>query len=272
MRRVFFFLFSLPQTHNREQSDEEAFPFITKVKQDQRVPYWTTDEGNKFGTTTSRNSNGNIKINNNQSSSSAGASSSSITNQSAESSSPSTIIFEAVDIGNHVAYEAAIIYDSLLVLLSTAQALNYQYAPLLLLLTPEQLVPSHHNHNEDPLGRKVGGGANAQDRQHAKVYGDQQAESGASGGQAKNRPKNDRVSCKSEKPWVYGPTFYNYLNAVQVEGMTGQLSFKVLSTPSSVRSLPIWFGYSSTYIEILQSNSHEILVNWVSERGDNLGS
>ncbi|TRY72258.1 hypothetical protein TCAL_00217 [Tigriopus californicus] len=218
------------KTHNREQSDEEAFPFITKVKQDKRVPYWTNGEGSKFGTFSGNNNNNNNSINNNDNKSSAGASSS-ITNQSTESSSPSTIIFEAVDIGNHVAYEAAIIYDSLLILLNTVQALNYQYAPLLLLLTPEhQSVPSHHNHNEDPLGRKVG--ANAHYRQGPDAYdGDDDGEGAAtrhpeSEPQRNRPPGNDKVSCKSEKPWLYGPTFYNYLNAVQVEGMTGKLSFK----------------------------------------------
>eukprot|EP00095_Tigriopus_kingsejongensis_P010202 maker-scaffold1554_size35889-snap-gene-0.6 protein:Tk10202 transcript:maker-scaffold1554_size35889-snap-gene-0.6-mRNA-1 annotation:"glutamate receptor kainate 2-like" len=99
------------------------------------------------------------------------------------------------DTGSHVEYEPAIIYDSLLVLMNTVKALNYHYAPLL--LTPQQLVPEH---NGDPLGRKRGS--------------------------ASSPSPTSSVSCRSEKPWEYGPTFYNYLNAAQTEGMTGQLAFK----------------------------------------------
>ena len=35
------------------------------------------------------------------------------------------------------------------------------------------------------------------------------------------------VSCENENPWMEGTTFFNYLNAVSVNGITGNISFEV---------------------------------------------
>ena len=35
------------------------------------------------------------------------------------------------------------------------------------------------------------------------------------------------ASCAREAPWEFGATFFNYLNAVQVQGITGKVVFKV---------------------------------------------
>ncbi len=39
------------------------------------------------------------------------------------------------------------------------------------------------------------------------------------------RPTN--VSCESEKAWEQGATFFNYINAVETRGVTGQIRFQV---------------------------------------------
>ena len=39
-------------------------------------------------------------------------------------------------------------------------------------------------------------------------------------------PGSGGASCSRERPWAYGPTFFNYLNAAQVEGITGKVVFK----------------------------------------------
>ena len=35
------------------------------------------------------------------------------------------------------------------------------------------------------------------------------------------------VSCTEEVPWMEGTTFFNYLNAVNIHGITGNISFQV---------------------------------------------
>ncbi len=37
-----------------------------------------------------------------------------------------------------------------------------------------------------------------------------------------------RVSCTEEKSWESGATFYNFINAVQTRGITGNIRFKVI--------------------------------------------
>jgi hypothetical protein len=41
------------------------------------------------------------------------------------------------------------------------------------------------------------------------------------------RYQDGNVSCKNEIPWMEGTTFFNYLNAVTVTGITGNISFQV---------------------------------------------
>ena len=36
------------------------------------------------------------------------------------------------------------------------------------------------------------------------------------------------VSCLKERSWESGATFYNYINSVETEGITGKIRFKVL--------------------------------------------
>lgn len=36
-----------------------------------------------------------------------------------------------------------------------------------------------------------------------------------------------QVSCDEERSWESGATFYNYINAVETEGITGKIRFKV---------------------------------------------
>ena len=35
------------------------------------------------------------------------------------------------------------------------------------------------------------------------------------------------VSCENEKAWEFGATFFNYLNSVSIEGITGKIRFQV---------------------------------------------
>ena len=35
------------------------------------------------------------------------------------------------------------------------------------------------------------------------------------------------VSCENEAAWDLGATFYNYLNSVSIEGVTGKIRFQV---------------------------------------------
>lgn len=35
------------------------------------------------------------------------------------------------------------------------------------------------------------------------------------------------ISCANERPWEYGTTFFNYLNSVVVNGITGKVAFEV---------------------------------------------
>ena len=37
----------------------------------------------------------------------------------------------------------------------------------------------------------------------------------------------NKPSCVRERPWELGSTFFNYLNAAQVDGITGKMAFKV---------------------------------------------
>ena len=39
--------------------------------------------------------------------------------------------------------------------------------------------------------------------------------------------QDGNVSCENENPWMEGTTFFNYLNAVSVNGITGNISFEV---------------------------------------------
>ena len=39
--------------------------------------------------------------------------------------------------------------------------------------------------------------------------------------------ESELVSCRNDVPWMEGTTFFNYLNAVSVEGITGNISFQV---------------------------------------------
>ena len=41
------------------------------------------------------------------------------------------------------------------------------------------------------------------------------------------RNQDGNVSCGKEIPWMEGTTFFNYLNAVTVTGITGNISFEV---------------------------------------------
>ena len=41
------------------------------------------------------------------------------------------------------------------------------------------------------------------------------------------RHQDGNVSCENETPWMEGTTFFNYLNAVTVTGLTGNISFQV---------------------------------------------
>ena len=41
------------------------------------------------------------------------------------------------------------------------------------------------------------------------------------------RYQDGNVSCNKEIPWMEGTTFFNYLNAVTVTGITGNISFEV---------------------------------------------
>ena len=41
------------------------------------------------------------------------------------------------------------------------------------------------------------------------------------------RSQDGNVSCGKEIPWMEGTTFFNYLNAVTVTGITGNISFEV---------------------------------------------
>ena len=41
------------------------------------------------------------------------------------------------------------------------------------------------------------------------------------------RSQDGNVSCGNEIPWMEGTTFFNYLNAVTVTGITGNISFEV---------------------------------------------
>ena len=45
------------------------------------------------------------------------------------------------------------------------------------------------------------------------------------------------ISCSAETPWEYGTTFLNYLNAIEVNGITGQFSFEVTKFHISERYL-----------------------------------
>lgn len=36
-----------------------------------------------------------------------------------------------------------------------------------------------------------------------------------------------KVSCEHEMPWAEGATLFNYLNSVDTQGLTGNISFKV---------------------------------------------
>ena len=44
------------------------------------------------------------------------------------------------------------------------------------------------------------------------------------------RYQDGNVSCKNEIPWMEGTTFFNYLNAVTVTGITGNISFQVCNS------------------------------------------
>ena len=45
------------------------------------------------------------------------------------------------------------------------------------------------------------------------------------------RYQDGNVSCRKEIPWMEGTTFFNYLNAVTVTGITGNISFQVSNIP-----------------------------------------
>ena len=53
--------------------------------------------------------------------------------------------------------------------------------------------------------------------------------------------QTNNVSCKKEIPWMEGTTFFNYLNAVTVTGITGNISFQVIDL------LCNYFSNSSNY-------------------------
>jgi hypothetical protein len=41
------------------------------------------------------------------------------------------------------------------------------------------------------------------------------------------------VSCSDEKSWELGATFFNYINAVEANGITGKIRFQVLLKPNN---------------------------------------
>lgn len=43
------------------------------------------------------------------------------------------------------------------------------------------------------------------------------------------------VSCSAEKSWESGATFYNYINAVETNGITGNIRFKVKKSRQETR-------------------------------------
>ena len=45
--------------------------------------------------------------------------------------------------------------------------------------------------------------------------------------------QDGNVSCENENPWMEGTTFFNYLNAVSVNGITGNISFEVSNLSST---------------------------------------
>ena len=55
------------------------------------------------------------------------------------------------------------------------------------------------------------------------------------------------VSCLKERSWESGATFYNYINSVETEGITGKIRFKVCAnlTPSLL-SIGKLFGTRSS--------------------------
>ena len=68
------------------------------------------------------------------------------------------------------------------------------------------------------------------------------------------RNQDGNVSCGKEIPWMEGTTFFNYLNAVTVTGITGNISFEVstIDFPYCKKSFTLFILESNLVTNIIQ--------------------